>query len=159
MERKRRTFHKCGCVDSLEFTDLRTMTWVGALAMRLSLLAAAVLLLCTGCQQGFHPHVGRSVAFEHWFPVAHTHAVTGKHSQPAPCPYFDPPPRNGAYGFCEDAACTTPSSESADRIPRFDRPAANYLGSQATAVLQRPRTTSFPVSRCMSDCCQESGHF
>jgi hypothetical protein len=60
-------------------------------------------LLCAGCQQGFHPHVGRSAALEHWFPVAHTHPGHGinTHSRP-PCPYFDPPPRNGAYGFCEE---------------------------------------------------------
>jgi hypothetical protein len=70
--------------------------------MRFVLLAAALLLL-TGCQQGFHPHVGRSVAFEHWFPVAHTHASHGinTHSKP-PCPYFDPPTQGTGYGFCEE---------------------------------------------------------
>ena len=82
----------------------RTFVWpIPLLAMRLPLLAAALFLLCTGCQQGFHPHVGRSVAFEHWFPVVHTHAAHGvnTHSRP-PCPYFDPPPADGAYAFCEE---------------------------------------------------------
>jgi hypothetical protein len=71
--------------------------------MRLSLLAAALLLLCAGCQQGFHPHVGRSLAMEHWFPVAHTYAPHGANTRGRPpCPYFDPPPENGAYAFCEE---------------------------------------------------------
>lgn len=70
--------------------------------MRIALLAIALLCL-TGCQQGFHPHVGRSAAMEHWFPVAHTHPGIGinTHSRP-PCPYFDPPPRNAGYGFCPE---------------------------------------------------------
>lgn len=63
----------------------------------------AALVLCAGCQQGPFPHVGRSVAAEHWFPLAHSHAPAGAntHSRP-PCPYFDPPPESGAYGFCEE---------------------------------------------------------
>ena len=86
-------------VKSLLANDSRLLS---AGPRRWSLLAIALLLLA-GCQQGFHPHVGRSAAFEHWFPVVHTHAPHGinTHSRP-PCPYFDPPPANGGYVFCEE---------------------------------------------------------
>lgn len=69
-----------------------------------SLLLAAAILATAGCaQQSPWPRVGRSAAMEHWFPLSHADAPKGEttHNRP-PCPYFDAPPCDGAYGFCEE---------------------------------------------------------
>jgi hypothetical protein len=87
-----------------------TITWslprqpADIASMRCLCLIAAMLLTCAGCaQQSPWPRVGRSAAMEHWFPVSHADAPKGEttRSRP-PCPYFDAPPCDGGYGFCEE---------------------------------------------------------
>jgi hypothetical protein len=85
--------------------------------MRTLIVAAAIFLACSGCQQGPFPHVGRPAAFEHWFPVAHQYAPHGLNTRGRPpCPYFDPPPKSGTYAFCPECGVF-----HAVKLPREER--------------------------------------